>query len=128
MLHTDPVVDRAMRAVLGAGSHFWDPDSMRFHKSRPVCGVTNSAGDFAWIVERYRTAYLGSVCVQTPHSRVIRVNLVTGDLDVLNSHGDRYRSGGEEERAYRTNAQALKAARRFAAEYTPALESEGVES
>ena len=118
MLHTDPVVDRAMRASLGSGSHFWDPDTMRFHKSKPVAGVLNAGGDFAWIVERYRTAYLGSVCVQTPHSRVIRVDLKSGDLEVLNAQGDRYTHGSEIERSYRTNAQALKAARRFAAEYT----------
>ena len=118
-LHSDPVVDRAMRAVYGAGSHFWDPDSMRFHNSRPVTGVLSSAGDYAWIVERYRTVYMRSVCVQTPHSRVIRVDLRSGDLEVLNTQGDRYSNGESEERAYRTNAQALKAARRFAAEYTP---------
>lgn len=120
-LHHDNAVDRAMRANFGAGFHYWDPDTMRFHKSRPVAGVLSSDGRFAFVIERYRTAYLGTVCVQTPHSRVVRVNLATGETDYLTADGkptsemvgDHYVNNGERH-AYRTNAQAIKAARRFA--------------
>ena len=34
MLHHDPAVDKAWRANMGAGFHFFDPDNQRFHKSK----------------------------------------------------------------------------------------------
>lgn len=78
-LHHDPHVDRAMRAVLGAGSHFWDPDSMRFHKSRPIEGRESGCGRWIYVIERYRTAYMGGHKVQHPHDRVLRVCVVAHD-------------------------------------------------
>lgn len=78
-LHHDPHVDRAMRAVLGAGSHFWDPDNMRFHKSRPIEGRESGCKRWVYVIERYRTAYLGGHKVQTPHDRVLRVCVVAHD-------------------------------------------------
>lgn len=125
-LHHDNAVDRAMRANLGAGFHFWDPDSMKFHGSKPVAGVISSDGRYSYVVERYRTRYMGTVCVQTPHSRVVRVTLATGETDSLTVDGkptsemagDTYVNNGEKHH-YRTNAQALKAARRFAEVVTP---------
>lgn len=121
MLHHDSYVDRAMRANLGHGFHFFDPDNARFHKSRSVAGVPSACGRYVYVVERYRTAYLGKVCVQVPHSRVIRVDLTTGETDYTTSEGKPTREyvNGEyvnhgDGCEYRTNAQALKAARQFA--------------
>lgn len=114
-LHHDPVVDRAMRALIGSGSHFWDPDNMRFHKSKPITGVLSKRENFAFVVERYGTVFLGGHCVQTPHSRVIRVSLKTGALEYMGQNGRRTISGSRDEKGqWSTNAQALKAATLFA--------------
>lgn len=121
MLHHDPVVDAAMRANIGAGYHFFDPDTQRFHRSRTVAGVGLRDGRFAFVVERYGTATMGGVTVQTPHSRVVRVDLREGGTEYLTEGGlptsemidGKYVVNGECYH-YSTNAQALKAARRFA--------------
>ena len=110
-LHHDPVVDKAMRAVIASGSHFWDPDSQRFHKSKPVCGVMSESSPHAFIVERYRRVYMGARIVQHPHSRVLKVQLQTGDIEYLAEDGS---ETGLMATHYNTNAQALKAAKRFA--------------
>ena len=120
-LHHDPAVDLAMRANLGAGFHFFDPDSQRFHQSRSVCGFVDERERFAYVVERYRTAFMGGHQVQFPHSRVVRVNLKTGETDYLTDGGKptsemvkgKYVDNGEACH-YSTNARATKAAKRFA--------------
>ncbi len=121
MLHSDPAVDKAMRANMGKGYHFFDPDNQRFHRSRSVAGIESRDGRFVYVVERYRTATLGGVTVQTPHSRVVRVDLTTGETDYMTESGkptsemvnDKYVSHGEACH-YSTNARALKSARSFA--------------
>jgi hypothetical protein len=100
--HWDSVVDAAMRANIGGGYHFWDPDTARGFKSKPVRGFMSADGSTAYVVERYRTVRFASgTVVQVPHSRVIVVDMATGRAD-----------GGEVH--YRTNAQAIKAARAMA--------------
>lgn len=100
--HSDPVVDKAMRANIGGGFHFWDPDTSRGFKSKPVRGFMSADGKTAYVVERYRTVRFGSgTVVQVPHSRVIVVDMTTGAA-----------SGGDVH--YKTNAQAIKAARAMA--------------
>lgn len=121
MLHHDPAVDKAMRANMGKGYHFFDPDNQRFHRSRSVAGVESRDGRFIFVVERYRTATMAGVTVQTPHSRVVRVDLETGKTDYMTGVGkptsevvnDRYVRHGEACH-YSTNARALTAARSFA--------------
>ena len=121
MLHHDKAVDTAMRANIGAGYHFFDPDNQRFHRSRSVAGFISTCGNFVFVVERYRTARMGGVVVQTPHSRVVRVSLADGSTDYMTEEGKptsemitgRYVNNGEACH-YSTNAHALKAARRFA--------------
>ena len=131
MIHSDPNVDKAMRANMGKGYHFFDPDNQRFHRSRSVAGVESRDGRFVFVVERYRTATMGGVTVQTPHSRVVRVDLTTGETDymteaglpcseMLNDGEGPYRNNGEACH-YSTNARAMKAARSFALDQTFAL-------
>lgn len=108
-LHHDPAVDRAMRANIGAGFHFFAPDNQRFHKSRSVCGFVDERERYAYVIERYGTMYMGGACVQVPHSRVIRVSLPRGETDYMTAEG---KPGPACH--YSTNAQAIKAAKRFA--------------
>ena len=87
MLHHDKAVDTAMRANIGAGYHFFDPDNQRFHRSSSVAGFISTCGNFVFVVERYRTARMGGVVVQTPHSRVVRVSLADGSTDYMTEEG-----------------------------------------
>lgn len=123
-LHPDQVVDAAMRANIGAGFHFFDPDTERFHKSRSVYGCTDKRGKFAYVVLRFGAVYMGTHCVQTPHSRVYRVQLTgrgRGETEDLTETGKPiaemvkgvYVKNGERG-VYATNARAIKAARAFA--------------
>lgn len=84
-LHSDPIVDRAMRANIGAGFHFFT--NAKFHKSKSVCGFLSQRERYAYVVERYRTVTMGGVTVQTPHSRVIRVDLENGETEYLTKEG-----------------------------------------
>ena len=121
--HPDPIVDRAHRANAGAGFHFFNTDSARFHGSKSVAGVLSHGGRYALVIERYRTRAMGGVVVQTPHSRIVRVDLKTGKTDYLTFDGkptsemigDRYVKNGEKAE-YSTNARAMKAAQKFAKE------------
>lgn len=122
MLHTDEVVDQAMRINIAKGFHFFDPDTMRIFRSRMTTGVRSPRGRFAYLVERRGTVttFRGTT-VQTPHSRVVRVDLKTGETENLTETGKVlsemingcYVNNGEACH-YKTNAQALKAAKRFA--------------
>lgn len=120
-LHNDQNVDRAMRANIGKGFHFFDPDNSRFHRSTSVAGVASKDQRYVYVIERYKTATLGGHVVQVPHSRVIRVDLESGETDYMTRDGkptsemigDKYVTHGEKHE-YSTNAQAYKAARLFA--------------
>ena len=115
-LHADPIVDLAMRANLGAGFHFWDPDTSRFFKSKPVVGVKSADGRFAYVVERYRRVEMGGHCVQLPHSRIVRVSLegeTKGETDYLRATG-KFDGFGGEYAEFSTNAKALKFAQGLA--------------
>lgn len=119
MLHHDPQVAKAMRANIGAGFHFFTNSG--FHKSRSVSGFESASGKYVFVVEHYRSAYMGGYRVQWPHSRVVRVDLSNGETDYLTKEGKptsemvngRYVDNGEAHH-YRGIKSAEKAARGFA--------------
>ena len=113
-LHDDVVVDAAMRANIAAGNHFFDPDAQKFHKSRSITGVMSPDATIAYVVIRYRDAFMGGSQVQWPHSRVVRVGLKTGETEYMSSTGEVVSSNFDRKCEFSTNKKAIDAAKKFA--------------
>jgi hypothetical protein len=126
MIHADPVVDVAMRANIGKGFHFFDPGTLKFFRSSFSTGVMSRCGRFAFLVERRKAHDMGGVRVQFAHSRVVRVELATGETENLTQEGkvlSEYVQG-----KYVSNGDACKyddnaTARIFAAKFASEVES-----